>query len=80
MQGIFLNYRRPKSKKEIKEAVLSNPRSVSAEATSMFGGDFDGPIINLADGQSITFVGPDPFTSRKFYGSITRKGDVFKVS
>jgi hypothetical protein len=78
MQGVFVNYNRPKSKKAVREAVASDPRSVSVEATSMFGNEYDGPVSDMPEG-TITFVGPDPHTKRNFYGNIIRQGDKFTV-
>jgi hypothetical protein len=70
--GIFLpGYKRPASKKELKEAV-SQGKNVVLENTSMFGSNYDGGLDNAPDG-SYTFVGPCPYTSRKFYGTITKK-------
>ena len=80
MQGIFLNYSRPKSKAEIKRALATpadqRPPIVSLEATSLFGNEYDGPVEDAPDGR-YHFVGPDPYTSRKFYGTLTvRAGKV----
>ena len=79
-QGIFIEGRRPKSKKEVREFVSQsyevgtphpNQREVlRIEATSVFGNEFDGPLSELPTNETITFVGPDPYTSRKFYGNI----------
>ena len=78
MQGIFINGRRPKSKKEVKEAVAAGLR-VSLEATSMFGNEYDGPVSEAPNG-TYSFVGPDPYRLRNFYGNITvsPKGVVVK--
>ena len=72
MQGIFIDNRRPKSKKEIRETIETDPSRVCVEATSMFGNEFDGSVENLAIGSKVLFVGPDPYTKRAFYGSIVR--------
>lgn len=72
MQGIVVQGRRPKSKKEVKELVASNPERVRLEATSIFGNEYDGPVSEAAEG-TYTFVGPDPYTKRNFYGSIVVK-------
>jgi len=78
MQGIFLaGHSRPKSKKQVKELV-SNGDVVILEATSIFGNEYGGPVSAAPDG-TYYFVGPDPYTSRKFYGSITVKGDKITV-
>lgn len=73
MQGIYLKgYTRPKSKKQVKELVAQGEK-VILEATSVFGNEYGGPVSDAPDG-TYYFVGPDPYTSRKFYGSITVKG------
>ena len=78
-QGIFIDGRRPKSKKEIKEAV-AQPSRVQIEATSLIPGtEFDGYADDMPEGKTIYFVGPDPYTSRKFYGQIVRKGGKITV-
>jgi hypothetical protein len=69
MYGVQLsNGRRPASKKAIKEA-LGNGHSVYLDNTSMFGGA-SGSTATLPVGV-YTFVGPDPYTKRSFYGNIT---------
>ena len=78
-QGIWVNYNRPKSKKEVKEAIKANPKSVSLEATSFFGNEYDGPITEMPENKMVFVVGPDPERSRKYYLNITRVGDTFKV-
>ncbi len=78
MQGIYVNGRRPKSKKEIKERIAVAPGSVGIEATSLFGNEYDGPLDGAPDGR-YTFVGPCPYTSRKFYGTITKSDLTYKV-
>jgi len=78
-QGIWINYRRPKSKKEVKEAIASDPKNVSLEATSFFGNEYDGPITEMPEDKMVFVVGPDPHTKRNFYLNITRKGEKFVV-
>lgn len=76
MQGIYLNGRRPKSKKEIRERLAAPDGAVAVEleATSMFGNEYGGPVKGAPDG-SYHIVGPDPYTKRSFYGTITKRGD-----
>lgn len=69
MQGIFVDGKRPQSKKAVKEAVASFPERVRIEATSLFGNEYDGRVSEAPQG-TYTFVGPDPYTSRKFYGNL----------
>lgn len=73
MQGLYINGSRPKSKKAVKEAIAAGGR-VSLEATSMFGNEYEGPVSEAPAGR-YDFVGPDPYNSRKFYGSVTVKSD-----
>ena len=77
--GIFVNGVRPASKKFIKESVTKDPASVSLEAVSPYGKEYDGPISSMPEGVKVSFVGPDPYAKRDFYGSITRRGNTFKV-
>lgn len=70
--GVYVNGKRPQSKKAIKEAIEKNPDSVSFENTSMHGGsDFSGSEAPI----DLTFVGPCPYTKRNFYGVVARKKD-----
>ena len=78
MDGLYVNNQRPKSKKQVKEAIAENPSSVFIEGTSMFGNPFSGPVTEAPDG-SYDFVGPDPYTRRNFYGIITKAGATIKV-
>lgn len=79
MQGVFINYRRPKTKKEVVEAVRNHPETVSLEATDMFGKDYEGPITEMPENKIVSVVGPDPYTQRNFYLSIIRNNGTFKV-
>ena len=79
MQGIYLvndtgHYVRPVSKREVKDHLArKGPRWIVLEPTSLFGSEYDGPISDAPDG-TFYFVGPDPYKSRKFYGSIVKVG------
>jgi hypothetical protein len=77
MQGIYVNHKRPKSKKAVREAVAAG-ENVTLEATSLHGNEYDGPVSDAPDGQ-YTFVGPDPYTARNYYGTITVRGDKVTV-
>lgn len=79
--GIFINGLRPKSKKAVKEAIATAPETVLVESTSMFSASGNMHLASLAMGKRYDFVGPDPYTSRKFYGTIVRTGEnSWKVS
>jgi hypothetical protein len=73
MQGVFIDGRRPKSKKEIREVVALDPARVRLERTQLVGdSEYDGLVSHMPVGKFM-FVGPDPYTQRKFYGSIVRR-------
>ena len=83
MDGIFINLkdgveRRPKSKKEVRELAAISPEAIWIEGTSFFD-PWSGKATEIPEGTTITFVGPDPYTKRNFYGNITRKGDKVTV-
>lgn len=77
MQGIFIAGRRPDSKKQVKAAIIGG-EYVTLEATSIFGNEYGGPVRDAPDGVYY-FVGPDPYTKRKFYGQIIKNGEKVEV-
>lgn len=79
-QGIWIGRFRPKSKKQVKEAIEKDPSSVRIEATSWSGNEFDGLASELDFGKRIYFVGPDPHRDRRFYGMIDVTEEGLKVS
>ena len=74
--GAYVDSKRPKTKKALREALNSNPDSVVFDATSVFT-HVIGSIQanNLPEGVTLTVVGPDPYTLRKWYASVTRGSD-----
>jgi len=80
MNGLYINGKRPTSKKAVKAAVAADPSSVSIDVTSMFGHQPYQTAAGMAIGDKEYFVGPDPYTSRKFYGTIERTEKGWKVS
>lgn len=72
MQGIFVNGRRPKSKKAVAAAVETR-QNVVIEALDLIG-SFSGNIRNMPENEEVHFVGPEPRTTRNFYGSIRWRG------
>lgn len=70
---------RPASKTAVKRMLAAGHASgIHLEATSMFGNEYDGPITEAPDG-TYTFVGPDPYAKRDFYGTIVKSGDTITV-
>lgn len=78
--GIFIDGRRPKSKKEVREVVATGELGrIELENTSAFDNKFDCSLATYVDrakaGEGgiklrVDFVGPDPYTKRNFYGNI----------
>jgi hypothetical protein len=58
------------SKKALKDAF----DSASLEATSIFGNEYGGPLSEAPVGEYFV-VGPDPYTSRKWYAHIIVKAE-----
>lgn len=86
MQGLFvrepnpvgqqLGFRRPKSKKEVRELVAAGHLDcVKVEATSLHGNEFGGSLTLATPKDRINFCGPDPYVRRSFYGTITVRPD-----
>lgn len=69
-QGIKIGDSFPKTKKELKEAVASNPERVRAIATSMFGDEYHGVITDMPKDKKVVFAGPDFQYNRRWYGTI----------
>lgn len=82
--GIFFYGERPKSKKQVKELVASKPQHVLLENTApLFNSARNTIVTELPEGE-YSFVGPDPFTKRNFYGTLKVSGTgserTYKVS
>jgi len=78
MQGLYVRFEggswhRPATKREVNQALAASLNNVRVEATSLFGNEPDGRVIDLMDTapHRIDVVGPDPSRSRKFYGTLT---------
>jgi len=78
MQGVFTQSRtRFASKKAFREAVKQGDVTY-LEATSLFGNEYDGRLIDAPDG-TYYVVGPDPHTSRKWYAQVLKHGSKITV-
>ena len=82
-QGVFIldgMDSRPKSKKQLKELVAKDPSQIAVEQVSMFGEQFEGRLSKEAieEWGPITFVGPNPYSKRDFFGQffLNGKGEV----
>lgn len=71
--GAFLNGERLKTKKSLKEALASDPTSLTFDGTSGFapkvirGEELDGV---LGRGVKLVVTGPDPYTDRRWHAQI----------
>jgi hypothetical protein len=79
MQGVWNAGLRFKTKRELREAVEGGAGGVSLEATSFFGDEFDGYLLDAPDGE-YSVVGPDPYRRRNWYATIIKHGKNFRVS
>ena len=79
MQGVFIHGSHPKTKKALREAVETitddgspiDGYSVVLQATSLFGNEYDGSLADAPRETVFSVVGPDPYTSRKWYATIS---------
>lgn len=69
-QGVTINHAWPKSKRQLKEAVSQTPEQVRVIATSMFGNEFHGCIVDMPKDKKAVFAGPDFQYKRDWYGTI----------
>lgn len=80
--GAFINGERAVSKKAVREALESDPDSVEFDCTELLTA-FRGAVFSPEEIQPdwrLTVVGPDPYTRRNFYGTVSRSPDgVYKV-
>lgn len=77
--GAFINGERPKSKKALREALKGAPETVSFDSTSPMGPQFSGAASAIPAEVTLSVAGPDPYTRRNWFASVTRTGDTFKV-
>jgi len=80
MYGLWIHNSRPKSKRVVSETIKCENHgrdlvssAVTLESTSIIGG-YDGPLDRAPVGDYV-FVGPDPYSARNFYGTITVHSD-----
>lgn len=79
MDGIWVNGRRPETKKQVREACVNAPETVEFDWTSIFDHPNWSRLKDMPECK-VNFVGPDPYNSRKFYGTVTKKNGEVKVT
>ncbi len=68
------------TKKALKDAISANPEKVVLYGTSMFDQDRSYKMDDLVEGIKYTVVGPNPYTSRKWYATVELTAKGIKVS
>jgi hypothetical protein len=71
--GIFIEGRRPKTKKQVHEAIAAGAR-IEVELTRL-GCEETLDASQLVADRVYYIVGPDPYTKRSWYGQLVRKED-----
>lgn len=80
--GAYIDGNRPKSKKVLKEALRDAPETVRFDRTAAVGPDAGQPDImgnELPAGDTLTVVGPDPYTARTWYASVSKTAKGIEV-
>lgn len=78
--GAYIDGKRCPTKKALKDALKSAPDTVTFDGTSPMGPQFTGPASAAPEGDTLSVCGPDPYTSRKWFASVKRTGDGYKVA
>jgi hypothetical protein len=68
------------SKKALKGGCAVEPEKVWFYSTALFGQQFFGSALEIPEGTSLTVVGPDPATSRKWYATVEMRDGKVRVS
>jgi hypothetical protein len=82
--GAYIGGGRPRTKKALKEALLTDPTSVYFDGTGVFrvtDGYRTGYRGNeIPEGVTLSVTGPNPYMSRKWWASITFTNGKVKVT
>jgi hypothetical protein len=76
MQGVYDHLgRRFRTKKALREAVALAASPVYLQATSLFGDEAEGNLFQDVPNGCFSVVGPDPYHDRRWYATITKRGE-----
>lgn len=80
--GARLKGRRIGTKKALREALDLTPEEVSFDCTDAFGERAGAAytVDSIPEGAVLTVTGPDPYTSRKWYASVSIVKEAVKIS
>lgn len=67
-----------RSKAALKQLVKDNDRGLTFYGTSDFS-PFNGGIADIPEGVKLTVTGPNPYTDRKWYATVTKTGGKITV-
>jgi hypothetical protein len=73
--GAYVDNKRPRSKKALKDALNGAPGTVRFDSTALFGEQFNGSAGEIPDGVTLSVCGPDPYTARNWHANVIRKPD-----
>lgn len=70
--GAYVDGKRPATKAALKRALAENPAGVEFDGTSPMGPQYsDLSGVNVPEGVSLSVVGPDPYSRRNWYATVT---------
>lgn len=81
--GAYVNGERPKSKKALKDALKGGASyNVRFDVTSLFDANTRSSYLSndIPNGVSLSVCGPDPYTLRKWYATVTTVNGNVKVT
>jgi hypothetical protein len=79
--GVYVDGRNPRSKKEIKDRIANGDlEAIEIYSTSRLGPAFRGGSLDEVSDGDYLFCGPDPYATRTFYGTISKRNGRIKVS
>ncbi len=68
------------TKRALKNGCEAEPGRVHFYSTALFGDQFFGTAAELEEGKQLTVVGPDPYTSRKWYATVSMRDGKVRVA
>ena len=68
------------TKAALKRDCAADPTKVIFYGTSPMGRQWGGAVAGMPEDVTLSVTGPDPYKDRRWYASVTRKGDKVKVT
>lgn len=70
--GCSIQGTRIPTKKALRDALKATPADVAFDGTSFMGPQFSGRGTEIPEGFTLQVCGPDPYSKRSWYASVTR--------